>query len=90
MEVACRPDQKTLIPDLLRKAPQARAILDRYGLRRCGGRLGVESLGFFARAHDVPVDRLLSEIRNVCQSAPENLLVEQAATADARFASSAR
>jgi hypothetical protein len=53
-----------LIPDLLRSAPQARPVLDRYGLRGCGGPLGpVESLGYFAKAHDVPVDRLLSELR---------------------------
>ncbi len=32
----------TMIPDLLRAAPQARPVLDRYGLRGCGGRLGPE------------------------------------------------
>jgi len=53
-----------LIPDLLRRAPQVRGVLDRYGLRGCGGALGPhESLGFFAQAHDVPLDRLLGEIR---------------------------
>jgi hypothetical protein len=53
-----------LIPDLLRGAPQVRGVLDRYGLRGCGGALGPhESLGFFAQAHDVPLDRLLREIR---------------------------
>jgi hypothetical protein len=52
------------IPDLLRAAPEARPVLDRYGLRGCGGPLGpAESLGFFARAHDVPVERLLREVR---------------------------
>jgi hypothetical protein len=59
------PIQATmLIPDLLRAAPQARPILDRYGLRGCGGKFGpVESLGFFAQAHAVPLDRLLDELR---------------------------
>ena len=53
-----------LIPDLLAAAPQARAVLDRYGLRGCGGPLGPhESLDFFARAHEVPVERLLTELR---------------------------
>lgn len=53
-----------LIPDLLRRAPQVRGVLVRYGLRGCGGPLGPhESLGFFAQAHDVPLDRLLQEIR---------------------------
>jgi hypothetical protein len=57
-------DETVLIPDLLRAAPQLRPVLDRYGLRGCGGSLGpAESLGFFARAHDVPLDRLLDELR---------------------------
>jgi hypothetical protein len=57
-------NEKLLIPELLRAAPQARSVLDRYGLRGCGGPLGpVETLGFFAKAHDVPLDRLLKEIR---------------------------
>jgi hypothetical protein len=52
------------IPDLLRAAPQARGVLDRYGLRGCGGLTGPhESLGFFAKAHDVPLDQLIGEIR---------------------------
>jgi hypothetical protein len=55
--------RETLIPDLLRAAPQSRAVLDRYGLRGCGGPLGPhESLEFFARAHDVPLERLCREI----------------------------
>jgi hypothetical protein len=58
-------DEKVLIPDLLRQAPQVRPVLDRYGLRGCGGPLGPrESLGFFARAHDVPLSRLLAELRS--------------------------
>jgi hypothetical protein len=53
-----------LIPDLLRREPQVRGVLNRYGLRGCGGALGPhESLGFFAQAHDVPLERLLREIR---------------------------
>ena len=31
---------ETMIPDLLRVAPQVRPVLDRYGLRGCGGELG--------------------------------------------------
>jgi hypothetical protein len=58
---------ETMIPDLLQALPQARAVLDRYGLRGCGGPLGpTESLAFFARAHDVPVARLLDELRSAC------------------------
>ena len=56
--------EKTLIPDLLAQFPHTREVLDRYGLRGCGGPSGpVESLAFFARAHDVPLARLLEEIR---------------------------
>jgi hypothetical protein len=64
---------ETLIPDLLRTAPQGRAVLDRFGLRGCGGPLGPhESLEFFARAHDVPLDRLLGELRQVVQADDSN------------------
>jgi hypothetical protein len=57
-------DEKVLIPDLLRAAPRVRPVLDRYGLRGCGGPDGPhETLGFFARAHDVPFERLLGELR---------------------------
>src|SRR5262249_41709605 len=56
-------DKNTLIPDLLQAAPQTRGVLDRYGLRGCGGPLGPrESLEFFASAHNVPLDQLLKEI----------------------------
>ncbi|MFO0841934.1 MAG: NnrS family protein [Gemmataceae bacterium] len=59
-----RIDEAVMIPDLLRSAPQVRPVLDRYGLRGCGGRLGpVESLGFFAQAHGVPLDQFLRELR---------------------------
>ena len=62
---ACRFDEKTLIPDLLTEFPPARTVLDQYGLRGCGGPNGPsESLGFFARAHDVPIARLLEELRS--------------------------
>jgi hypothetical protein len=59
----------TLIPELLARSPQARLVLDRYGLRGCGGASGpVETLGFFSRAHDVPIARLLEELRLVAAS----------------------
>lgn len=66
---AAWPDERTLIPDLLHAAPGARLPLDRYGLRGCGGADGpVETLGFFARAHDVPIGDLLSEIHEAIRS----------------------
>jgi hypothetical protein len=54
-----------LIPELLRSAPQVRPVLDRYGLRGCGGPLGpAETLDFFAKAHDVPLPGLIDELRS--------------------------
>lgn len=56
---------ETMIPDLLRVAPQVRPVLDQYGLRGCGGEFGpMESLAFFAGAHDVPLPRLLTELQS--------------------------
>ncbi|MFO0799692.1 MAG: NnrS family protein [Gemmataceae bacterium] len=55
-----RIDETVSIPDLLRAAPEVRSVLDRYGLRGCAG--PAESVGFFARAHDVPVGQLLGEL----------------------------
>jgi hypothetical protein len=66
--MACEPEwivDRLLIPDLLRAAPQVRPVLDRYGLRGCGGPLGpAETIGFFAKAHDVPLPHLLDELRS--------------------------
>src|SRR4051794_37308023 len=57
-------DGRVMIPDLLRQAPQVRPVLDRYGLRGCGGPLGpAESLEFFARAHEVALPLLLRGLR---------------------------
>lgn len=54
----------SLIPDILKAHPQTRPVFDRYGLRGCGGEHGpMESLAFFARAHDVPQANLLTELR---------------------------
>lgn len=60
------------IPKLLGAVPQVRPVLDRYGLKGCGGPMGpAESLAFFARAHDVPLDRLLDELRDAAQPAAQ-------------------
>ncbi|MBI3467263.1 MAG: DUF1858 domain-containing protein [Planctomycetes bacterium] len=74
------PDEATLIPDVLSVRPQSRTVLDRYGLRGCGGPLGpAESLGFFARAHDVPLDQLLRELRAAGESEPQPVTTEPSA-----------
>ena len=55
---------ETMIPELLRAHPQARDVLDNYGLRGCGGRQGpAETVGSFARTHGVDAQRLLTELR---------------------------
>lgn len=68
-------DASTMLPDLLTAHPRIRPILDRYGLKGCGGPLGpAESLEFFARAHNVPLGQLLYEIRQTIEAganAPE-------------------
>ncbi|MFO0929121.1 MAG: DUF1858 domain-containing protein [Gemmataceae bacterium] len=71
---------EVLIPDLLRAAPQVRPVLDQYGLKGCGGPLGpVETLEFFARAHDVPLPRLLSELEAAAETARPAPVVKTAA-----------
>ena len=56
--------EDTFVPDLLASAPGLRRVLDRHGLRGCGGRGGPpETLAFFARAHGVPLPSLLGELR---------------------------
>ena len=60
-DFAITPD--ILLPELLRAHPEARTVLDRYGLHGCGGPLGpYESIGFFARAHGIDEARLLHEL----------------------------
>jgi hypothetical protein len=77
-----RIEGSLLIPELLRDAPQVRPVLDRYGLRGCGGALGpVETLAFFARAHDVPLEPLLEELR-VAAHNPAPAIVETPSSAD--------
>jgi iron-sulfur cluster repair protein YtfE (RIC family) len=58
-----------MVADLLTRYPHLRAVFDRYGLHGCGGMRGpVESIAFFARAHDVPEQQLLDELNDADQS----------------------
>ena len=60
---------EAMIPDLLRANPHLRPIFDRYGLCGCGGAHGpAETVAYFARVHDVELDRLLDELRTADQS----------------------
>ncbi len=61
-------DGRVAIPDLVRRLPQTRAVLDRYGLHGCGGESGpAETVEFFARAHDVPLRALIRELRQAAE-----------------------
>lgn len=82
-QVLDRLDEEAMLPDVLKAAPQVRPVLDRYGLRGCGGEFGpMETLGFFARAHGVPEEQLLREVR-ACLTTPELDEHEASTTSDA-------
>lgn len=56
-------DPDVLIPDLLREHPGVRSVLDRHGLRGCGGPGGpYETVRYFARAHGVELSGLMEEL----------------------------
>src|SRR5262245_8947102 len=75
------PQSSTLIPEVLASRPAARRILDKYGLHGCGGPEGpVETLAFFARAHDVPLDQLLAELRTAVDAPARSFPAASATT----------
>ena len=61
--IACWPDNSTLIPDLLCKLPQARTVLDQYGLRGCGGQRTIEQA---CRRMDVDCRQFLKALNEKC------------------------
>jgi hypothetical protein len=68
-----------MIPELLKRAPQVRPVLDRYGLHGCGGALGpAEPLHFFALAHDVPLGELMDEIQAALAAPPPSAAAPEA------------
>src|SRR5215813_9220832 len=51
------------LPDIVRRYPRARQVLDRYGLQGCGGANGPnETVAWFARLHGVSLERILAEL----------------------------
>lgn len=75
---------QSMIPDLLSRYPQARPILDRHGLRGCGGVNGPhESLGFFAKAHGIDERMLMDEIRQAIAQSPSHARAGAHASSDA-------
>ncbi|HNB21851.1 MAG TPA: DUF1858 domain-containing protein [Candidatus Melainabacteria bacterium] len=68
---------KTMIPDLLHEYPQARIILDKFGLKGCGGTKGPhETLEYFARAHGLDESFLLSQIQSAVLQ-PNNVILTE-------------
>ncbi|MBD3337295.1 MAG: DUF1858 domain-containing protein, partial [Candidatus Eisenbacteria bacterium] len=66
--VTISPD--AMIPDLLAQKPHLRPVFDQYGLQGCGGPHGpAETVAYFARVHDVEIDRLLRELEVVDRTA---------------------
>ena len=53
----------TSVADIVKACPTARRVLDKYGLKGCGGEHGpTEVLEFFAAVHNVDVDALVGEL----------------------------
>ena len=71
-----------MLPDVLRRYPAARRVVDRYGLRGCGGPQGPqESVRWFARLHGVPLEQLLAELNAAARgeaigAAPERSIAD--------------
>lgn len=71
-----------MLPELLEAHPQVRPILDRYGLRGCGGPLGpAESIEYFARVHGVDVRQIVDELNAAIQD-PDSISSEEQRSAD--------
>jgi hypothetical protein len=52
-----------LIPDIVQAYPATRDVLDRYGLKGCGGPAGPrESVAWFANLHGAPLEQLQAEL----------------------------
>ncbi|MEP0764567.1 MAG: hypothetical protein HRF48_17680, partial [Chloroflexota bacterium] len=66
-------DLDTPLPELLRRHPAARAVLDRYNPHGCKGTQGPgESIRYFARAHGVPEEQLLRELQAAAATSRAN------------------
>jgi hypothetical protein len=84
MATAIHPDFQ--IPALLKLHPGARAVLDRYGLKGCGGAHGpAETLRFFATAHGVDERVLLAELNATVGKPPAAPVQEKRSFADAAY-----
>jgi uncharacterized protein involved in response to NO len=61
------------LPEIIARYPATRTVLDRYGLKGCGGPQGPhEQVSWFARLHGVPIDTLLRELNEAAASKASN------------------
>src|SRR5262245_29154208 len=71
------------IRELLGRFPHTRSVLDRYGLKGCGGPEGpMETLGFFARAHGIELSLLLQELQQAAETPQRIEAREEVSPAD--------
>jgi len=62
------------LPEIVGQYPDARTVLDRYGLQGCGGPMGPrEQVSWFARLHGVPLDQLLAELNDAAHQSNSEL-----------------
>lgn len=60
---------ETYLPNIVRSYPATRLVFDRYGLQGCGGPNGPrETVSWFARLHNVPVENLLCELNEATRA----------------------
>lgn len=84
MATTFTPQQQ--LPDILKRHPQVRVVLDRYGLKGCGGKHGpAESVEFFARSHGVEQGRLLAELEEAARGPATAAAPARATFADAAY-----
>jgi hypothetical protein len=80
-EAAAPVDPAESLRMIIARFQAARAVFDRHGLMNCGGEAGPdERLDFFAKAHHVPLEALLRDLR----AATEAPLPDKAAPSEPR------
>lgn len=71
------------LPDVIKRFPSTRAVLDRYGLKGCGGSQGpAEAISWFARLHGVPLDQVLRELNDAAQNPDRVAAISERSIAD--------
>lgn len=74
------------LPDIVERYPGTRAVFDRFGLKSCGGPRGPQkTLGWFAKLHGVPVDKLLNELNEAALSPLSQAIMVQPSVADSIY-----